>query len=143
MARAAELAPSLVDAILHPPARPLAVRGHSGCGKTRLIRRVVQEIGIQSTWATAFDLTATMTDAVREGRYDLYRAGFTTDRRPLCIEHLEDLRGKPVTRKEVRRLLQARATSGCPTLLTITTNSRGDGEVLEWLAPWTELCSLE
>jgi hypothetical protein len=80
---------------------------------------------------------------VREGRYERYRAAFASNRRPLFLERVEDLRGKPVTRGEARRLLLERAANACPTLLTLTTGSRGDGEILGWLASWTELRSLE
>lgn len=121
----------------------MAVCGRSGSGKTRLIRGVAREGRVEPTWTTAFALATEMTEAVREGRYERYRAGFTSNRRPLVLEHVEDLRGKPVTRGEVRRLLMERAANDCPTLLILTTGSQGDGEILEWLASWTEVRSLE
>jgi hypothetical protein len=35
-----------------------------------------------------------MAEAMRSGRYEPHRETLIDDSRPLCIEHLEDLRGK-------------------------------------------------
>jgi chromosomal replication initiation ATPase DnaA len=142
MARAPDLAPRLLAGVSDPPPRPLAIHGDSGSGKTRLVRSVVHRSGREAVWSTAFELVAQMTEAMRSGRYDPHRETLIDDGRPLCIEHLEDLRGKPVTRGEVRRLLEDRARRGRATLLTVT-RARGDLEVLEWLEPWAELVRLE
>jgi hypothetical protein len=82
-----------------------------------------------------------MADAIREGRYQSYRAALSADDRPLYVEHLEDLRGKPRTRMELRSLLEA-ATRRRAVLLTLT-RSRGDRDVLRWLRGWVELLPLD
>jgi chromosomal replication initiation ATPase DnaA len=142
MARAPDLAPRLLEDLSDPLPRPLAIHGVSGSGKTRLLRSVVEGSGREAVWNTAFALVGQMTEAMRSGRYEPYRQALIDDDSPLCIEHLEDLRGKPVTRGEVRRLLEDRARRGRATLLTVT-RARGDQEVLEWLEPWAELLRLD
>lgn len=142
MARAAELAPKLLGGLSDLRPRPLAIRGRSGSGKTSLLRSVVRQSGREAVWGTARELVEQLAEAVRSGRYEPYRAALIDDVRPLCIEHLEDLHGKPVTRGEVRRLLEDRATRGRATLLTLT-GARGDVEVLEWLESWAELLLIE
>jgi hypothetical protein len=57
------------------------------------------------------------------------------------IEHVEDLRGKPSTREELRRLLQSRRDLGHATVLTVTSTA-GDAEVVEWLEGWSEVLLL-
>ena len=81
-----------------------------------------------------------MAQAIRDDRLAVYRSGLTEDPRPLCVEHLEDLRGRPATREELRHIL-AHAASRRPILLTLT-RARGDAEVAAWLRPWTEIVSL-
>lgn len=93
-------------------------------------------------WGNAHDLVLQMTAAIRDDRYPRCRAAFSGDERPLCIEHLEDLRGKVATRAEVRRLLPERTARGRSTVLTMT-RARGDAEVVEWLASWAELLVLD
>ena len=56
-------------------------------------------------------------------------------------EHLEDVRDKPATRHELRRLLQ-QASARRPVLLTLT-RSRGDRQVSRWLRAWTDVTSLD
>jgi hypothetical protein len=81
-----------------------------------------------------------MVQAMRNDRLAVYRAGLTEDPRPLCVEHLEDLGGRPATREELRLVL-AQAAGSRPILLTLT-RARGDAEVAAWLRPWTEIVSL-
>jgi hypothetical protein len=88
------------------------------------------------------DLVAQMTEAIRDDRYSRYREAFTGDERPRFLEHVEDLRGLAVTRDEVRRLVEARAARGRCTVLTMT-RARGDAEVVEWLASWSELLAVD
>jgi len=68
--------------------------------------------------------------------------GLAADARPLVVEHLEDLRGKPRTRKELRRLLLGRAANGGVTLLTLTA-ARGTARTLRWLGGWADVVSLD
>jgi chromosomal replication initiation ATPase DnaA len=95
----------------------------------------------ETIWYSAFDLTQELVEAIREDRLSSYRASFDEGRHPLCVEHLEDLREKPRTREEFRRLLQ-RAARQRPVLLTLT-RAPGDAEVLRWLRSWAELHSLD
>jgi chromosomal replication initiation ATPase DnaA len=142
MPHAAELAPRLLGGLCDPPPRPLAIRGRTGTGKTTLLRSVVRKSGCDVVWGTAVELVGQLAEAIRSDRYEDYRAALVDDGRPLCIEHLEDLRRKPVTRHEVRQLLESRAARGHPVLLTLT-SARGDAEVVEWLESWAELLLLE
>ena len=139
MPHAAELTPRLLAGLRDPPLRPLAIWGRTGTGKTTLLRSVVRKSGCDVVWDTAVELVARLVEAMRGGRYEDYRAAFVGDGRPLCIEHL---RGKPVTRREVRRLIESRAARGHSVLLTLT-SARGDAEVVEWLESWAELLLLE
>jgi len=142
MPHAAELTPRLIEGLCDPPLRPQAIRGRTGTGKTTLLRSAVRKSECDVVWGTAVDLVAQLAEAIRSGRYEDHRAAFVGDGRALCIEHLEDLRGKPVTRREVRRLLESRAARGHPVLLTLT-SARGDAEIVEWLESWAELLLLE
>jgi hypothetical protein len=58
------------------------------------------------------------------------------------VEHLEDLRGKPRTREELRRLLRLWAANGGATLLT-STGGRGHAEIARWLGGWADIVSLD
>jgi chromosomal replication initiation ATPase DnaA len=137
----AQIVATLAAAFSEPPSRPLALRGPSGSGKTTLLRGVSRQAQRQAVWLTAFDLVHELTAAIREDRYSGYSDTLAADQRPLCIEHLEDLRDKPQTRAIVQRLLE-RAAHRRPVLLTLTSSSR-DAEVARWLGSWTELLSLE
>ena len=142
MSRATELAPRLLHHLSAPPPRPLALRGRSGAGKTTLLRQAIHESGREAAWASAVEVVGRLAESVRTGRYEVYRAAFVSDGRPLCLEHLEDLRRKPMARAELRRLLEERARRGHPVVLTLT-SATGDTEVVEWLESWTELVLLE
>jgi len=141
MSHAAELAPKLLAALSHPRSRPIALQGRSGSGKTTLLRSLVRATRRDAVWCSAFDLTNQLAAAIREGRYERLRTDLARDDRLLCVEHLEDLRGKPRTREELRVVL-ARAASRRPVLLTLT-RSRGAAEVVRWLRPWTQLLTLD
>jgi chromosomal replication initiation ATPase DnaA len=141
MPHAAELAPKVLAALVHPRSRPVALQGRSGSGKTTLLRSLTRATRRDAVWCSAFDLVSKLADAIRGGRYESLVAGLARDDRPLCVEHLEDLRGKPCTREELRRVL-ARAARRRPVLLTVT-RSRGAAEVVRWLRPWAELLSLD
>ena len=130
----------LVAAFSGPSSRPLALRGPSGSGKTTLVRRVSSQAQRQAVWVTAFEFVHELTAAIREDRYRAYSDALAADGRPLCIEHLEDLRDKPQTRAIVQRLLE-RAVRHRPVLLTLTRSSR-DAEVASWLRSWTELLTI-
>ena len=101
MTCAAQLAPRVLTAVRRPGAAagPL---GRTGTGKTSLLRRVAREALPGTVWCSAFELATQMADAIREGRYESCRAALSADDRPLYVEHLEDLRGKPRTRVELR-----------------------------------------
>ena len=105
MTCAAQLAPRVFTAVRRPGARPLVLSGRAGTGKTSLLRRVAREAAPGTVWCSAFEFATQMADAIREGRYESYRAALSADDRPLYVEHLEDLRGKPRTRVELRSLL--------------------------------------
>ena len=138
---AAQLAPRLLAALAHPGGRPLALRGRSGSGKTALLRGLTSRTAPEAAWCSAFELAHGLADAIREGRYESYRSGLSGERRPLCVEHLEDLRGRPRTREELRRILDLAARRR--TVLLTLTRARGDAEVLRWLRPWAEILSLD
>jgi hypothetical protein len=141
MPLAASLTPTVVDALYRPRRRPLALRGSSRSGKTTLLRDSAHRAGRQTVWCSAFDLANELAAAIRGGTCESYSAALIGDRRPLCVEHLEDLRGKPRTREELRLLL-TRAALRRPVLLTLT-YTRGDAEVVRWLRSWAELRSLD
>jgi chromosomal replication initiation ATPase DnaA len=142
MARTTEIARRLEETLDRPPSRPLAILGRSGAGKTHLLRSVVEKGARDVAWGNARDLVLQMTEAIRDDHYPRYRASFSGDERPLCIEHLEDLRGKAATRAEVQRLLVERTARRRSTVLTMT-RARGDAEVVEWLASWADLLVLD
>lgn len=142
MTPANEIVPRLLEALAEPPARPLAILGRTGTGKTRLLRSVGARAGRDVVRESARDLVQQMTTSIRDDRYPGYREAFAGDERPRFLEHVEDLRGMAVTRDEVRRLLEDRAARGHCTVLTMT-RSRGDAEVVEWLASWAELVRVD
>jgi hypothetical protein len=141
MTHAAQLTPVLVDALYRPRRRPLVLRGRSRSGKTSILREAARRAGRQTVRYSAFDLAGEVVEAIRGDTYESYRAALVADPRPLCIEHLEDLRGKPSTRDVLRRLLQ-QAAGRRPVLLTLTRAER-DGEIVRWLRPWAQLLSLD
>ena len=141
MTLAASLTPTVVDALYRPRKRPLALRGRSRSGKTTLLRDSARRAGRQAVWCSAFDLANELAEAIRGGTHESYSAALIGDRRPLCVEHLEELRGKPRTREELRLLL-TQAALRRPVLLTLT-RTRGDAELVRWLRPWAELLTLD
>ena len=142
MSIADELAPAVRAAFSKAAHAPVAIRGRTRAGKTTLLRRVASECRVEPVFRSAVDLTREMADAIRSDRFDRYRSALTGDERPLVVEHLEDLRGKPSTREELRHLLQSRRDQGHATLLTVT-NATGDAEVIEWLEGWSEVLLLD
>ena len=141
MSTADELAPALRSAFSKAAPAPVAIRGCTRAGKTTLVRRVASECRVEPTFRSAFDLAGEMVAAIRGDCFDRFRRALTEDERPLVVEHLEDLRGKPSTREEFRHLLQSRTDQGHATILTVT-NATGDAEVVEWLDGWTEVLLL-
>ena len=141
MPTAARIRPRVAAALARRPCRPLAITGRTGAGKTTLLRAVVAKGDLQAAWCPAVDLVERVIEALRCDRFPALRAALVADPRPLVIEHLEDLRGKPRTRVELRSLLEA-ATRRRPVLLTLT-RSRGDRDVLRWLRGWVELLPLD
>lgn len=137
MGNPARLTPSLLAALVRRGGPPFALEGVSGCGKTRLLRSVTASAAPDTVWCSARDLADEMVAATRADRLKSYRSGFVADPRPVCIEHLEDLRGKPRTRDELRHLLQL-ASARRPVLLSLT-RSRNDADVLSWLRSWAEV----
>lgn len=136
----ARLGDRIAAALSRPTGRPLALRGRSGCGKTTLLRGVVASTGKEPVWLSAFDLVNELVTAIRQGRLSSYSNALADDARPLCVEHLEDVRQKPRTR-EVKHVVQ-RASRNRPVVLTLT-RSRRDADVTRWLRPWTDLVSLD
>jgi hypothetical protein len=86
--------------------RPLAIEGPSGARKTRLLRELAEAAPVW--WCTARGLADEAVEAMRADRYVAFEKAVATDARPLVIEHIEDLRTKPRTRMELRRVLLAR-----------------------------------
>ena len=128
-------------ALAHQPCRPLAITGRTGSGKTRLLRALAPEGDREAVWCPAADLVGRVAESIECDRYSALRVALVDDPRPLVVEHLEDLRGKPRTRKELRSLLET-ASRRRPVLLTLT-RARRDREVLRWLRSWAEVVSLD
>ena len=141
MPTAADLKPRVVAALCDRPRRPLAIYGRSAVGKTTLVRAVAAEGDIQPLWHSALDLVERVVEALRGDRYPALRDALTVDPRPLVVEHLEDLRGKPRTREELQGLLVLRAARGGATVLTLTAG-RDDAEIVRWLEGWADVASL-
>ena len=100
------------------------------------------EADLEPVWYSAVDLVERVVEALRCEGYAALRAALATDPRPLVVEHLEDLRAKPSTREELRRLLVIRAARGGATVLTLTAG-RGDTEIVRWLDGWADVVSLD
>lgn len=128
-------------ALAHRSCRPLAITGRTGSGKTRLLRALVPAGISEAAWCPAADLVGRVVESIECDRYPALRASLAGDPRPLVVEHLEDLRGKPRTRTELRSLLET-ASQRRPVLLTLT-RARRDREVLRWLRGWAEVVSLD
>jgi hypothetical protein len=141
VALAAKLTTEVVDALYRPRRRPLALGGRSRSGKTTLLRDAARRAGREAVWSSAFDLADQLVAAIRGGSYRAYATDLAGDLRPLCVEHVEDLRDKPRTREELRLLLE-RAALRRPVLLTLT-RRRGDAEVVRWLRTWADLRSVD
>jgi chromosomal replication initiation ATPase DnaA len=142
MPTAARIRPRVAAALSRRPCRPLAFTGRTGAGTTSLLRAVVAKGDLQAAWCPAVDLVERVIEALRCDRFAALRASLVADPRPLVIEHLEDLRGKPRTRDEIRRLLLSRAANGAATILTLTTGP-GGAEIVRWLGGWAEVVSLD
>lgn len=117
--------------------RPLCLIGPSGSGKTRRLREAVRALALEALWTTARDTADAAVQAMRAGRYPSWREAFTSDPRPLVIEHLEDLRGKPRTLEELRCILDVRRSHGHPSVLSLTLEPRSE-DVLSWLGECCE-----
>jgi chromosomal replication initiation ATPase DnaA len=142
MPTAADIRSRVVAALSDRPCRPLAISGRTGVGKTTLLRAVATEGDLEPVWYSAVDLVERVVEALRCEGYPALRAALATDPRPLVVEHLEDLRGKPRTRGELRRLLLLRAGNGGATVLTLTAG-RDDAEIVGWLDDWADVASLD
>jgi chromosomal replication initiation ATPase DnaA len=142
MPTAAQIRPRVAAALTHRPGRPLAITGRTGGGKTTLLRALAAEGGLLPVWCPAVDLAARLAEALRREGYPAFRAALAADPRPLVVEHLEDLRGKPRTREELRELVLLRAANGGASILTLTTG-HGHAEIVRWLRGWAEVVSLD
>lgn len=142
MPTATAIRPRVVAAFSGRPRRPLAIMGHSGVGKTTLLRAIAAEADLDAIWYSAVDLIEQVVEALRGDRYEALRDAVVTDPRPLVVEHLEDLRRKPRTREELRQVLLVRADKGGATLLT-STCGRGHAEIVRWLNGWADVVSLD
>jgi chromosomal replication initiation ATPase DnaA len=131
----------IAERLAQPCGRPLAIRGRSGSGKTTLLRNAVGSTCRTTVWLSAFDLVNDLATAIRQDRHTRFCSALIGDSRPLCVEHLEDVRGQPCTRAELQRLL-VQAAERRPIVMTLT-RSRSDGEVTRWLCSWTDLVSLD
>ena len=142
MPTAARIRPHVAAALSRRPCRPLAITGRTGAGKTTLLRDLVAKGDLEAAWCPAVDLVERVIEALRCDRYAALRAALVADPRPLVIEHLEDLRAKPRTREEIRRLLLSRAANGSASILTLTTGP-GGAEIVRWLGGWADVVSLD
>jgi chromosomal replication initiation ATPase DnaA len=142
MPTADDVRPRVVAALSDRRFRPLAISGRTGVGKTTLLRAVATEGDIEAVWYSAADLVERIVEALRSDGYVVLRAALATDPRLLVVEHLEDLRGKPSTRQELRRLLLLRAANSGATVLTLTAG-RDDAEIVRWLDGWADVASLD
>ena len=107
-----------------------------------LLRAVTAEADLEPLWCSAIDLVRELVEAIRGDRYAAFQTAVATDRRPLVVEHLEDLRGKPRSRAELRHLLLLRTAAGGATILTLTVG-RGCPEIVRWLGGWADIVSLD
>jgi chromosomal replication initiation ATPase DnaA len=142
MPTAADIRPRVVAALSDRPCRAFAISGRTGVGKTTLLRAVTAEGDLEPVWYSAVELVERVVEALRCEGYAALRAALATDPRPLVVEHLEDLRGRPSTREELRRLLLLRAARGGATVLTLTAG-RDDTEIVGWLDGWADVVSLD
>jgi chromosomal replication initiation ATPase DnaA len=119
-------------ALASPAKRALALVGASSSGKTSLLRTALGARAVEPRWTTARDLVDAVVEAVRNGHLDEHREAFTNDPRPLVVEHLEDLRSKTLTQRELQRLVDERIARGHAVFLTLTFH-RGAQDVIDWL----------
>jgi chromosomal replication initiation ATPase DnaA len=137
----AQISPRVAAALARHPGRPLVIAGPTGAGKTTLLRALAGKTDRAPVWCPAVDLAGWVVDAIRDGCYPALRASLAADPRPLVVEHLEDLRGKPRTRAELRELLKS-SSEHRSVLLTLT-RARRDRDVRRWLRGWAEVVSLD
>ena len=113
--------------------RLVCVAGRSGIGKTTHLRAAFRASNREARWTTAREAVDGMVAAVRADRYECWREALESDSRPLVMEHLEDLRGRPRTLEELRRCMERRLSHGGTTILTLTLTPGAD-DVLEWVS---------
>jgi hypothetical protein len=122
---------SLIDrAVSGAPARLVCVAGRSGVGKTAHLRAAFRASNREARWTTARETVDEMAAAVRANRYERWCEVLEGDPRPLVMEHLEDLRGRPLTLEELRRCMERRLSRGGTTILTLTLTAAA-GDVLD------------
>jgi chromosomal replication initiation ATPase DnaA len=120
-------------AVSGEPKRPVCVAGQSGIGKTTHLRAAFRASNQDPRWTTAREAVDEMVAALRADRYGCWREGLENDPRPLVMEHVEDLRGKPRTMEELRRCMERRLSHGGVTILTLTLEPGAD-DVLAWVS---------
>lgn len=116
----------------------MCVAGRSGIGKTADLRAALRTHDLDTRWTTARETVDDIVAAMRTDRYASWCQAFTGDRRPLVIEHVEDLRGKARTMQEVRLCMEERLSRGALTILTLTL-SPGAADVLEWVSGFADV----
>jgi hypothetical protein len=122
---------SLIDrAVSGARARLVCVAGRSGVGKTAHLRAAFRASNREARWTTARETVDEMAAAVRANRYERWCEVLERDPRPLVMEHLEDLRGRPLTLEELRRCMERRLSRGGTTILTLTLTAAA-GDVLD------------
>jgi hypothetical protein len=117
---------SRIDRAVSGAPRLVCIAGRSGIGKTAHLRAAFRASNREARWTTAREAVDEMAAAVRANRYERWCEVLENDPRPLVMEHLEDLRGRPRTLAELRRGMERRLSHGGTTILTLTLTAAAD-----------------
>ncbi len=118
--------------------RTLCLMGPSGAGKTTTLRETLHSRGVESRWAAARDVVDGMVEALRADGYEPWLEAATSEPRALVLEHAEDLRGRPRTMEELRRLFDRRLSRRHPVIVTLTPSAACD-DVVAWLRQYADV----
>jgi hypothetical protein len=129
---------SRIESAVSGAPRLVCVAGRSGVGKTAHLRAAFRAISREARWTTAREAADEMAAAVRANRYESWCEALESEPRPLVMEHLEDLRGRPRTLAELRRSMERRLFRGGTTILTLTLTAAAD-DVLDSVSQYAEV----